>query len=39
MLQAILNDENWFPVVTPLAVLAVAVFVILTRRGDRGTTL
>ena len=31
VLQLLLNDENWFPVVTPLAILVVLGFVILAR--------
>lgn len=32
ILQALLADDNWFPVVTPICLLAVAVFVVLARR-------
>ena len=32
MLQLLLNDENWFPVVTPVAALVVLGFVVVARR-------
>ncbi len=32
ILEALLADDNWFPVVTPICLLAVAVFVVLARR-------
>ena len=32
MLPALLDDENWFPVITPLALLVVIGFVVVARR-------
>jgi len=32
ILEALLADDNWFPVVTPICLLAVAVFVVVARR-------